>query len=80
MGATVLFCRYSGCGLVVPEKLQGCKVLDLGSGSGRDCFILSKLVGQSGHVIGIDMTAELVGLQCHTIYFVGIPYLISYHK
>ncbi|KAK6322378.1 hypothetical protein J4Q44_G00071700 [Coregonus suidteri] len=59
-GATVLFCRYSGCGLVVPEKLQGCKVLDLGSGSGRDCFILSKLAGQSGHVIGIDMTAELI--------------------
>ncbi|XP_013993541.1 arsenite methyltransferase [Salmo salar] len=52
--------KYSGCGLVVPEKLQGCKVLDLGSGSGRDCFILSKLVGQSGHVIGIDMTAEQI--------------------
>uniref|UniRef100_A0A4W5LP88 Arsenite methyltransferase n=1 Tax=Hucho hucho TaxID=62062 RepID=A0A4W5LP88_9TELE len=50
------YAKYSGCGLVVPEKLQRCKVLGLGSGSGRDCFILSKLVGQSGHVIGIDMT------------------------
>ncbi|XP_036391864.1 arsenite methyltransferase isoform X2 [Megalops cyprinoides] len=52
--------RYFGCGLVVPEKLQGCKILDLGSGTGRDCYILSKLVGKSGHVIGIDMTEELV--------------------
>ncbi|KAG7470567.1 hypothetical protein MATL_G00115170 [Megalops atlanticus] len=52
--------KYFGCGLVVPEKLRGCKILDLGSGSGRDCYILSKLVGKSGHVIGIDMTEELV--------------------
>ncbi|KAI1893415.1 hypothetical protein AGOR_G00123490 [Albula goreensis] len=52
--------KYFGCGLVVPEKLGGCKILDLGSGSGRDCYILSKLVGEAGHVIGIDMTEELV--------------------
>ncbi|XP_030648646.1 arsenite methyltransferase [Chanos chanos] len=52
--------RYTGCGLVVPEKLQGCKILDLGSGSGRDCYILSKLVGRTGHVIGVDMTPELI--------------------
>ena len=31
-------------------------VLDLGSGSGRDCFILSKLVGESGSIVGVDMT------------------------
>lgn len=35
-------------------------MLDLGSGSGRDCFAFSKLVGESGHVTGIDMTEELV--------------------
>ncbi|KAJ8414631.1 hypothetical protein AAFF_G00038330 [Aldrovandia affinis] len=52
--------KYFGCGLVVPEKLGGCKILDLGSGSGRDCYALSKLVGSSGHVIGIDMTEELI--------------------
>eukprot|EP00123_Amoebidium_parasiticum_P010172 comp19938_c0_seq1/m.24237 comp19938_c0_seq1/g.24237 ORF comp19938_c0_seq1/g.24237 comp19938_c0_seq1/m.24237 type:complete len:446 (-) comp19938_c0_seq1:756-2093(-) len=50
--------RYYGCGLVIPELLEGCHVLDLGSGAGQDCFILSKLVGQSGHVIGVDMTDE----------------------
>ncbi|MGH0189246.1 UNVERIFIED_CONTAM: hypothetical protein FKN15_033984 [Acipenser sinensis] len=51
---------YFGCGLVVPESLEGCKVLDLGSGSGRDCYILSKLVGQTGHVTGVDMTSEMI--------------------
>ncbi|XP_061073310.1 arsenite methyltransferase [Conger conger] len=52
--------KYFGCGMVVPEKLTGCRILDLGSGSGRDCYILSKLVGKTGHVIGLDMTEELV--------------------
>ena len=35
-------------------------VLDLGSGSGLDCFVLSKLVGEGGSVVGIDMTDEQV--------------------
>lgn len=48
--------RYYGCGLVVPEALEGCRILDLGSGSGRDCYMLSQLVGEKGHVTGIDMT------------------------
>lgn len=50
--------RYYGCGLVVPECLEGCRILDLGSGSGQDCYMLSQLVGQKGHVIGIDMTED----------------------
>ncbi|KAK2815760.1 hypothetical protein Q5P01_026227 [Channa striata] len=50
--------RYYGCGLVVPECLEGCRILDLGSGSGRDCYMLSQLVGEKGHVTGIDMTEE----------------------
>lgn len=33
-------------------------MLDLGSGAGRDCYILSNLVGESGKVVGIDMTDE----------------------
>ncbi|XP_020797568.2 arsenite methyltransferase isoform X2 [Boleophthalmus pectinirostris] len=52
--------RYYGCGLVVPESLEGCKILDLGSGSGRDCYMLSQLVGDKGHVTGIDMTQDLL--------------------
>lgn len=50
--------RYYGCGLVVPESLEGCRILDLGSGSGRDCYMLSQLVGENGHVTGIDMTED----------------------
>ncbi|XP_068607182.1 arsenite methyltransferase [Brachionichthys hirsutus] len=52
--------RFYGCGMVVPEGLEGCRMLDLGSGSGRDCYILSQLVGEQGHITGIDMTADQV--------------------
>ena len=40
--------------------MEACQVLDLGSGSGRDCYMLSKLVGEKGNVTGIDMTEKLV--------------------
>lgn len=50
--------RYYGCGSPLPPILDGCTVLDLGCGSGRDCYLLSRLVGESGKVIGVDMTAE----------------------
>ncbi|MBI2605078.1 MAG: methyltransferase domain-containing protein [Deltaproteobacteria bacterium] len=48
--------KFYGCGSPIPPALTGKTVLDLGSGSGRDCFILSKLVGPEGRVIGVDMT------------------------
>ncbi|XP_018766189.1 arsenite methyltransferase [Serinus canaria] len=54
--------RYYGCGLVIPECLRSCRILDLGSGSGRDCYLLSQLVGEQGHVTGIDMTEGQVEL------------------
>jgi len=50
--------KYYGCGLTIPYDLEGRKILDLGSGSGRDCYIASKLVGQDGAVVGVDMTDE----------------------
>ena len=50
--------KYYGCGLTIPTDLKGLKMLDLGSGSGRDCYLASKLVGEDGHVIGVDMTDE----------------------
>lgn len=50
--------KYYGCGLTIPFEVEGLRILDLGSGSGRDCYIASKLVGQSGHVVGVDMTDE----------------------
>ena len=33
--------RYYGCGLVCPPLLEGCRVLDLGCGSGRDVYALA---------------------------------------
>ena len=50
--------RYYGCGLVTPELLDGLRILDLGSGSGRDCYALAQLVGEQGYVLGVDMTDE----------------------
>lgn len=50
--------RYYGCGSPLPSVLDGLTVLDLGSGSGRDCYVASRFVGESGRVIGIDMTDE----------------------
>ena len=35
-------------------------VLDLGSGSGLDCFIAGKMVGRRGRAIGVDMTPEML--------------------
>lgn len=40
--------------VLFPPKLEGCTIVDLGCGVGRDVFILSKLVGENGKVIGID--------------------------
>lgn len=50
--------RYYGCGLVCPQLLEGCRVLDLGCGSGRDVYALAQLVGVRGQVVGVDMTEE----------------------
>lgn len=50
--------RYYGCGLVAPSLLEGCRVLDLGCGSGRDVYALAQMVGKTGQVVGVDMTEE----------------------
>lgn len=61
--------KYYGCGLTIPSTLKGLKVLDLGSGSGRDCYLVSKLVGPNGHVLGIDMTDEQLDVANRHIAF-----------
>jgi len=50
--------KFYGCGSPIPVAIEGCTVLDLGCGTGRDVYIASQLVGPSGRVIGIDMTPE----------------------
>lgn len=51
-----------GCGdpVTLAELQPGQTVLDLGSGGGLDCFLAAKKVGESGHVIGVDMTPEML--------------------
>ncbi len=51
-----------GCGnpQAIASLQPGETVLDLGSGGGFDCFLAAKSVGESGHVIGVDMTREMI--------------------
>ena len=53
-----ILARYYGCGSPIPDKIEGCTVLDLGCGTGRDVYVISKLVGVRGRVIGIDMNDD----------------------
>ncbi|KAJ2795076.1 hypothetical protein H4R20_006001, partial [Coemansia guatemalensis] len=50
--------RFYGCGVPLPTGIEGLRVLDLGCGAGRDCYVAAKLVGLQGEVIGVDMTDE----------------------
>jgi arsenite methyltransferase len=52
-----------GCGnpLGIQSLRAGETVLDLGSGAGFDAFLAGRAVGPTGHVIGVDMTPEMVG-------------------
>ncbi len=54
--------RDYGCGDPSPYVREGETVLDLGSGSGKLCYILSQVVGPQGRVIGVDCNLEMLGL------------------
>jgi SAM-dependent methyltransferase len=51
-----------GCGnpVALASLKEGETVVDLGSGGGFDCFLAAKKVGQSGKIIGVDMTPEML--------------------
>ncbi len=51
-----------GCGnpVAIASLKPGQIVLDLGSGAGFDAFLAARAVGPSGHVIGVDMTPEML--------------------
>jgi ubiquinone/menaquinone biosynthesis C-methylase UbiE len=51
-----------GCGnpQAIASLQEGEIVLDLGSGGGFDCFLAAKAVGDTGRVIGVDMTPEMI--------------------
>ena len=48
--------RFYGCGSPISRAIEGMTILDLGCGTGLDCYILSKLIGENGKIIGVDMT------------------------
>jgi arsenite methyltransferase len=64
----------AGCGN--PTELAGLKVgervLDLGAGGGLDCFLAARQVGSTGHIIGLDMTADMLALARKNANTLGI--------
>ena len=51
-----------GCGnpQAIARLMKGEVVLDLGCGGGLDCFLAARQVGPEGHVIGVDMTPDMI--------------------
>ena len=54
--------RDYGCGDPSRYLREGETVLDLGSGTGKICFIAAQIVGPKGKVIGVDMTDEMLAV------------------
>lgn len=54
--------RDYGCGDPTRYLREGEVVVDLGSGSGKICFIAAQIVGEHGRVIGVDMTDEMLAV------------------
>ena len=50
--------------VVFPPNMPGIKrgdhLLDLGAGAGNDCFVARSIVGETGHVTGLDFTDEML--------------------
>src|SRR6266571_4608837 len=63
--------RDYGCGDPSRYLREGEVVLDLGSGTGKICFIAAQIVGPSGNVIGVDMTNEMLEVARRNAPIVG---------
>lgn len=71
-----------GCGLPVEHAgiRAGDTVLDLGSGAGNDVFIARHETGNSGHVIGVDMTPEMIAkarLNCQKLSYDNVEFRLG---
>ncbi len=53
----------------------GERVVDIGSGGGFDCFYAAGQVGPTGHVVGIDMTEEMLGKSRASAQAMGLDYV-----
>ena len=70
-----------GCGnpTAIAELTPGESVLDLGSGSGLDCFLAAQQVGPQGRVAGLDMTDDMLELARRNLAKVGAEN-VEFHK
>ena len=66
----------SFAGVANPFSLRdlkpGERVVDLGSGGGFDCFVARGKVGSTGHVVGVDMTEEMLAKSRKTAHAMGL--------
>jgi len=64
-----------GCGNphAIGNIKPGETVLDLGSGGGIDCFLAARAVGETGKVIGVDMTADMISKARENAEKMGTP-------
>jgi arsenite methyltransferase len=58
--------------IAVVDGMPGERVVDLGSGAGFDCFFAAGQVGSAGHVIGVDMTEEMLAKSRNTAQTMGL--------
>jgi len=77
--------RFYGCGspMSIANIKDGETVVDLGSGAGIDCFIAAKKVGNTGKVVGIDMTDQMlrVANECKPIVEKNLGYdVVEFRK
>ena len=70
-----------GCGnpTAIAEVRVGESVLDLGSGSGLDCFLVAQQVGAEGRVVGLDMSDDMLALARRNLVKVGATN-VEFHK
>ena len=70
----------AGCGNpnAIGTLQPGETVVDFGSGGGIDCFIAAKAVGETGRVIGIDMTEDMINLARGNAAKLGLGY-VEFH-
>jgi arsenite methyltransferase len=66
-----------GCGnpQAIADLQPGEVVVDLGSGAGFDCFLAARRVGPTGHVIGVDMTPEMLASARENVRKAGLDYV-----
>lgn len=71
-----------GCGnpSAIAELSEGETVLDLGAGAGMDAFLAAERVGESGHVIGVDMTPEMLKRARDTASSTAMSHYVEFRR